>query len=221
MSNDSLFNPPVKNPGLPRLALASASPRRRELFALFGLPYEVIPSRYDEPTAPAHPVALTDFTLNLATEKAREVAARTPGAWVIGADTEVALDAIGSPLGKPQNAADAERMLRGLAGRSHRVCTGVALIKVAASGEMAPPVTVAVSTLVTFRPLTDAMIADYVATGEPMDKAGAYGAQGHAAPFIERIEGDFFNVVGLPVCALGQLLEREGLDWQRLRAAKA
>ena len=202
---------------LPRLILASASPRRRELFALFGLPYEVIPSRYDEPAAPANPVALTDFTLELATEKAREVAVRTPNAWVIGADTEVSLEAVGAPLGKPADTDDAARMLRTLSGRSHLVCTGVALFRVGTSGELSPPARVAVSTLVTFRELSDAMIADYVATGEPMDKAGAYGAQGYAAPFIERIEGDFFNVVGLPVCALGQLLEREGLDWQALR----
>ena len=202
----------------PRLVLASASPRRRELFALFGLPYDVIPSRYEEPTAPAHPVSLSDFTLQLATEKARETAARTPGAWIIGADTEVALEPVGTPLGKPADALDAARMLRTLSGRSHRVCTGVALIRVAKSGEMAPPAQIAVSTVVTFRALSDAMIAAYVATGEPLDKAGGYGAQGFAAPFIERIEGDFFNVVGLPICALGQLLEREGLDWQRLRA---
>ena len=204
-------NPP------PRLALASASPRRRELFALFGLPYEVIPSRYEEPTAPAHPVSLAEFTLHLATEKAREVAARTPDAWVIGADTEVALEPVGSPLGKPQDAEDAARMLKTLSGRSHLVCTGVALLRVAASGATREPLRVAVSTRVTFRPLSDAMIAAYVATGEPMDKAGAYGAQGYAAPFIERIEGDFFNVVGLPLCALGLLLEQTGLDWQKIR----
>ena len=203
---------------LPRLVLASASPRRRELFALFGLPYEVMPSRYDEPTAPAHPVSLAEFTLNLATEKAREVAGRIGNAWIVGADTEVSLEPIGTPLGKPADADDAARMLKTLSGRSHRVCTGVALLRVSEAGEMQPPFQTAVSTIVTFRPLSDAMIAAYVATGEPMDKAGAYGAQGFAAPFIERIEGDFFNVVGLPLCALGQLLERAGLDWQRLRA---
>ena len=124
---------------------------------------------------------------------------------------------MGTPLGKPQDAEDAARMLKTLSGRSHLVCTGVALIKVSESGEMQPPVQTAISTRVTFRPLSDAMIAAYVATGEPMDKAGAYGAQGFAAPFIERIEGDFFNVVGLPLCALGQLLEQAGFDWQKLR----
>ena len=219
MPADSTFIEAELSPNLPpRLVLASASPRRRELFALFGLPYEIIPSRYEEPTAPAHPVSLAEFTLNLATEKAREVAGRTANAWVIGADTEVSLEAVGTPLGKPQDTADAARMLKTLSGRSHLVCTGVALIKVSKSGEMQTPVQVAVSTLVTFRSLSDAMIAAYVATGEPMDKAGAYGAQGHAAPFIERIEGDFFNVVGLPICALGQLLEGEGLDWQKIRS---
>ncbi len=201
----------------PRFILGSASPRRRELFALLGLPFEVIPSRYEEPTSPNQAVVLSDFVAHLATEKAREVALRYPDAWVIGADTEVAMDKVGTPLGKPVDSADACRMVRMLAGRRHLVCTGVALFRPNEVIQNVKPHVISVSTWVTFRELTDAMIADYVATGEPLDKAGAYGAQGFAAPFIESFEGDFFNVVGLPLCALGQLLETVECDWSHYR----
>lgn len=201
---------------LPRIVLASASPRRRELFALLGLPFEIIPSHYDEPTSPDTEVVLSDFVAHLALEKARDVAQREPNAWVIGADTEVAMGVRGAPLGKPKDAEDARRMMASLAGRKHLVCTGVALFR--PQKENLPPLSIAVSTWVTFRPLSLEMIADYVATGEPMDKAGAYGAQGYAAPFIESFEGDFFNVVGLPLCALGRLLETAGLPWSAHRS---
>ncbi len=207
---------PIELAPPPKIVLASASPRRRELFALLGLPFEVIPSTYEEPTSPNQSVYLPDFVSHLATEKAREVAQRNPDAWVIGADTEVAMDTLGAPLGKPQDTPDACRMMESLAGRKHLVCTGVALFRPVALN--LAPLCIAVSTWVTFRPLTPQMIADYVATGEPMDKAGAYGAQGFAAPFIQSFEGDFFNVVGLPLCALGQLLEEAGLDWSAYRA---
>ena len=206
----------LKLPPAPRIVLASASPRRRELFALLGLPFEIIPSSYDEPTSPNQAVILSEFVTHLATEKAREVAQHEPDAWVIGADTEVAMDFVGTPLGKPRDTEDACRMMAALAGRRHLVCTGVALFR--PSSMNLPPLSIAVSTLVKFRDLTPKMIADYVATGEPMDKAGAYGAQGYAAPFIESFEGDFFNVVGLPLCALGQLLETAGLPWSAYRS---
>lgn len=201
------------------LILASASPRRRELLALLGLPFTVEPSRYDEPGAPTEPVALPDFVISLATEKAAEVARRSSGVWVVGADTEVALEEgdVGLPLGKPTDADDAARMLRRLSGRAHSVYTGVALIEAKGGGEIGEPFCAAVRTRVRFREMSDAMIADYVATGEPLDKAGAYGAQGYAAPFIEGFEGDFFNVVGLPLCELGRLFERAGVSWWRYR----
>lgn len=202
----------------PQFILASASPRRRELFALLGLPFEVVPSTYEEPTSPDQAVVLADFVAHLATEKARDIALRYPDAWVVGADTEVAMDTVGAPLGKPKDTEDACRMVRALAGRRHLVCTGVALFRPQEAQSEQTPQVIAVSTWVTFRPLTDAMIADYVATGEPMDKAGAYGAQGFAAPFIQSFEGDFFNVVGLPLCALGQLLEEAGCDWSGHRS---
>ncbi|HZT41396.1 MAG TPA: Maf family protein [Chthonomonadaceae bacterium] len=197
--------------------LASASPRRRELMALLGLPFEVLPSRYEEPTASQEPIFMAEFVTTLALHKAQEVAARVDGdSWVIGADTEVALDLgeKGMPLGKPIDAEDARRMLRLLSGRAHVVYTGVALLRAPGGGE---PITAAERTLVRFREMTEAMIDDYVATGEPLDKAGAYGAQGYAAPFIAGFEGDFFNVVGLPLCLVGRLLEQAGIPWWHYR----
>jgi septum formation protein len=187
---------------------------------LLGLRFKVVPSRYIEPPAPDHPIPLADFVTELALHKAREVASRHPDAYVLGADTLVTLSTgdtrdPGVPLGKPADAEDAGRMLRLLSARTHRVLTGVALLPPAAIGVAA--VTAAVETRVTFRTLSDTMIADYVATGEPLDKAGAYGAQGYAAPFISGFEGDFYNVVGLPLCTVGTLLERVGVEWWRYR----
>jgi septum formation protein len=201
-------------PESPRLILASASPRRRELLALLGLPYEVMPSGYEEP-APASPVNMADFVSGLALGKAQDVARRIDSGWIIGADTEVALEdgEMGVPLGKPRDEADARRMVRELAGRWHAVYTGVALVHVE-NGATVSAVSEAVRTRVKFRALSEELIAAYVATGEPMDKAGAYGAQGYAAPFIEAFDGDFFNVVGLPLCTLGLMLERAGITWQ-------
>jgi septum formation protein len=201
------------------MILASSSPRRRELFALLGLPYTVVTSRYEEPASPSERVPLAAFVTQLATGKAQEVAGRIDSGWVLGADTEVALEEgeFGTPLGKPNDSEDARRMLRLLSGRVHVVITGVAVIRVPESGRAEPPVSSSVRTRVRFRKLSDSMITDYIATGEPLDKAGAYGAQGYAAPFIESFEGDFFNVVGLPLCEVGKLLERCGLAWWRFR----
>ena len=205
---------------MPRLILASASPRRRELMALLGLPYEVEPSQYEEPGSPLEPVNMAKFVMDLATNKALDVAKRVRDGWVIGADTEVALEEgeLGMPLGKPYDPADARRMVAQLAGRWHTVSTGIAVIQVV-ENEIVSTQADAIHTRVKFRDLTESMIADYVATGEPLDKAGAYGAQGYAAPFIEAFDGDFFNVVGLPLCALGLLLERAGLNWSQYRSA--
>src|SRR5262245_61005126 len=126
----------------PPIVLASASPRRRELFALLGLPYTVVASRYEEPTAPSEPVHLADFVTGLAIGKAREVAERIESGWVLGADTEVALESgeRGLPLGKPRDAEDAHRMLRLLSGRTHVVMTGIALLQAADGGITEPPV---------------------------------------------------------------------------------
>ncbi|HLK56883.1 MAG TPA: Maf family protein [Chthonomonadaceae bacterium] len=203
----------------PRLILASASPRRRELLALLGLPFEVLPSRYEEPPPPTTPVALDAFVSLLAQHKAAEVAERVEAGFIIGADTLVTLDhdQLGVPLGKPMDTADAERMLRLLSGAIHIVYTGVVVIRKEEASRPPAIVSAAVRTRVRFRELSAAMIADYIATGEPMDKAGAYGAQGYAAPFIEGFEGDFYNVVGLPLCTLGRLLEQSGLEWSHYR----
>lgn len=203
----------------PRLILASASPRRRELLALLGLPFTVVPSPYEEPAAPVHSVDLPAFVTELARNKAEAVARSEADAWILGADTLVTLsvEPVGVPLGKPVDAADARRMLRLLADTVHTVHTGVALYRTLPDGGLTAPLCAAVRTEVRFRALSDAMIADYVATGEPLDKAGAYGAQGYAAPFIESFVGDFYNVVGLPLCEVGRLLERSGLLWWQHR----
>ncbi len=185
------------------LILASASPRRRELLSYFDIPFSVIPaSGPEEPPAGADAERTVAF---LSRQKARQVADAHPGALVIGADTVVEID--GTILGKPRDEADARRMLRRLSGREHRVWTGVSL-----AGDGAGPCSTRTAmTRVFFREMSDAEIDAYVATGEPMDKAGAYGYQGRAGMYVERIEGDFFNVVGLPLCLLGQMLRETGV----------
>jgi septum formation protein len=197
------------------LILASASPRRRELLTQAGVRFEVRPAHIPEDPLPGEePVA---YVTRLAREKAEAVFRELAGALgargraeksddaeggplaVLGADTTVTLD--GQILGKPADAADAARMLRLLSGRSHRVITGVAL-KTAEGVEVAAEVTA-----VRFVSLSDAEIDAYVATGEPMDKAGAYAVQGGAGRWIPRIEGCYFNVVGLPLALVCALLE--------------
>ena len=184
------------------LILASASPRRRELMGYFGLPFSIVPAAGPETPPAGADAAHTAEALALA--KAREVAGTHPGAVVIGADTVVEID--GAILGKPRDEADAKRMLRLLSGREHRVYTGLAVI----CGDKTE--SCAECTRVWFRPMTEAEIDDYIATGEPMDKAGAYGYQGRAGLFVERIEGDYYNVVGLPLCLLGTMLSKAGVE---------
>jgi len=181
----------------PRLILASTSPRRRELLGLLGLPFAIVASHFDEDSLPPVGLAPADYVTRLASGKAREVAARTAGdALVIGADTTVVLD--GDFLGKPADAEDARAMLRRLGGRTHQVYTGLCLVPVhgSAAGEA---ITDAAVTDVTFDPIPEDALRAYVATGEPLDKAGAYGIQGRALSFIPAIHGDYFNVVGLPL----------------------
>ena len=163
---------------------------------------EIIPAKGEERP---HPELTPDaLVAELSRCKAAEVAAGCGDAVVIGADTVVALD--GSVLGKPRDAADAKAMLLALSGRTHTVFTGVTVIR----GDTVLSRTE--RTEVRFRRLEAAEIDRYIATGEPMDKAGAYGAQGYASLFVERLEGDFFNVMGLPLCALGILLKQLGVD---------
>jgi septum formation protein len=199
------------------LILASASPRRQELLRNARIPFAVqaadIEERVREGESPR------DCAERLAREKALAVSRSRPADWILGADTIVVVDA--NILGKPHNAADAARMLRMLSGRVHEVITGVCVVKPVASGRL--PVASKSSfreqlatgseiTVVTMSELSDADIREYIATGEPMDKAGAYAIQGIASRWISRIEGDYGNVVGLPVALVYRMLrEQEAL----------
>ena len=173
--------------------LASASPRRRELLSLAGLPFDVCSSEVDETLLPGEKPK--DAAVRLASLKAEAVSEQHPEACVIAADT-IVVAPNGEMLGKPQDAADAMRMLLLLSGREHSVITGVCL----RHGERARRF--AQETLVRFYPLRRAEITSYIATGEPMDKAGAYGIQGRGGLLAEGITGDYFNVVGLPIARL-------------------
>ncbi len=178
------------------LILASASPRRRELLTQIAVPHTVVPAHIDETRRPREaPVA---YVRRLAVEKARTVLARHPQATVLAADTTVVLG--GEVLNKPTDLVDAERMLRALSGRTHHVHTGIA---VASNGSERAHVE---TTAVTMTAIPEAELLAYLGTGDSLDKAGAYGIQGYAARWIACIEGDFFNVVGLPLAATLRLL---------------
>lgn len=189
------------------IILASGSPRRRELLTMLAIPHVVDAPHIDESVRPGEaPPALA---ARLAREKAGTVARRSPGQLVLGADTIVVLE--GRVLNKPASPADAERMLGELAGREHTVITAVALVRDAEVWERAD------QTRVRFRSLAPEMIKAYVATGEPLDKAGGYGVQGYGAALVERIEGDFFGVMGLPVRLVLELLEAAGAPYRFTR----
>ena len=191
------------------VVLGSASPRRRELVQLLGLdvPVRIEASDADETLPPdlAPAEAAEWLALRKASSVRERLGAEAEGSVIIGADTIVVLD--GAILGKPKDAGDARRMLRLLQGRAHEVITGVAVL----DGSTGRSKTARSVTRVFMKPLDEARIARYVATGEPLDKAGAYGIQGLAAGFVERIEGCYFNVVGLPVSLLGDLLGAFGV----------
>jgi septum formation protein len=190
------------------ITLASSSPRRTQLLDMLGIVHEVIPADVDErPRAGEDPKTMA---VRLATEKAHAVWQRHPERPVLAADTVVVID--GEILGKPESAAHAERMLATLAGRDHRVITAVALAQ--PSGEILQQCDV---TRVWFRPLTPEAIKAYVATGEPLDKAGSYGVQGVGAVLVERVEGDFFGVMGLPLRLVVALLEAAGTPYRFTR----
>ncbi|HEX7177435.1 MAG TPA: Maf family protein [Pyrinomonadaceae bacterium] len=189
--------------GLEPLVLASASPRRAEILRAVGWPFEASPADVDESRREGEEAVA--YVRRLARAKAEAVARTRLFGLVLGADTVVVLD--GEVLGKPRDASDARRMLRALGGRWHEVLTGVALVR-AESGRC---VVGHEQTRVRFGELSEAEIDEYVRTGEPADKAGAYAIQGRAALFIEGIEGDFWNVVGLPVRLVYRLVrESEG-----------
>jgi len=187
-----------------RVVLASSSPRRHDLLDLIGIRHEVIPADVDESVQGRESPA--KHAERLAREKAGVVAGRDPKAVAIGADTIVLIDK--KILGKPANSVDAGSMLRLLSGRVHTVVTAVAV----ARGKKIASAVEKVS--VTFRELSDDEIDAYIATGEPMDKAGAYGIQGYGATIVERIEGDYFAVMGLPLVKLVSLLGEVGVEYR-------
>lgn len=191
-------------PPPPRVILASQSPRRRELLTLIGIAHEVRPADIDETWMPGEePVPHAE---RLAREKAHVLAAQDPNAVVIAADTIVVLD--GEILGKPRDEGDARATLRRLAGRTHTVYTAIAVARAGRTVSAVERVEV------TFRALASDEIAAYVATGEPMDKAGAYGIQGYGATIVERVEGDYFSVMGLGLRRLVALLDQLGIEYR-------
>lgn len=185
-----------------KIVLASGSPRRKELLGMLGVEFDICPAVGEEK---AEAGLLPDKTVRaLAKAKALEVAARCEkDCLVIAADTVVSLD--GEILGKPHSEEEAKEMLSKLSGRSHKVYTGLCLVlgdKLLSREE---------ETTVYFRELTRSEISAYVATGEPLDKAGAYGIQGKASLFIEGIDGDYYNVMGLPLCRLDEMFKAMGV----------
>ena len=191
-------NPQLDNT-LPNIILASKSPRRADLLKQIGLEFKVYPSEIEEPQITASPETAVQ---ELALTKARTVAAKFDAGIVLGADTVVVID--GQPIGKPENDAHAVEILKQLSGNRHEVITGVALIDIKRKNE----VVWAEKTTVYFRTLYQSEILAYIHSGEASDKAGAYGIQGKAGAFVERIEGCYFNVVGLPLASLTVQLRR-------------
>lgn len=186
-----------------KIVLASQSPRRKELLGRMGLEFVTQASKIDESAFDG--LEARELVATLSREKAQWIARQLDGeTLVIGADTVVVRD--GAALGKPKDAEDAVAMLLSLSGREHQVCTGVTVCR----GDRV--LTQVEETQVTFRDLTETEVRQYVSTGEPMDKAGAYGIQGLGGLLVEGIRGDYSNVVGLPVCRLGQMLKDFGVD---------
>ena len=198
----------IENPQLcnafPNIVLASKSPRRADLLKQIGIEFEIYPSGVEEPQITR--ISPANAVQELALTKARTVAATLDVGLVIGADTVVVID--GQPIGKPENDAHAIEVLTQLSGNRHEVITGVALIDIERKNE----VVWAEKTAVYFRELRQSEILAYVRSGESSDKAGAYGIQGQAGAFVERIEGCYFNVVGLPLASLTAQL------WQQLES---
>ena len=196
-----------------RIILASQSPRRRELLERMGISeFEVIPAKAEESALLTRTLTPDQLVEELSRRKCAEVSAAHPDALVIAADTMVAVN--NRVLGKPHSEKDAARMLAALSGRLHMVYTGVTIaqgVKSITEHEM---------TFVRFCTLSQADIIRYIATGEPMDKAGAYGIQGYGSVLVEGISGDYYNVMGLPVCRVARLLARFGVDSLALAVEK-
>ena len=196
-----------------RIILASQSPRRRELLERMGISeFEVIPAKAEESALLTRTLTPDQLVEELSRRKCAEVSAAHPDALVIAADTMVAVN--NRVLGKPHSEKDAARMLAALSGRLHMVYTGVTVaqgVKSITEHEM---------TFVRFCTLSQADIIRYIATGEPMDKAGAYGIQGYGSVLVEGISGDYYNVMGLPVCRVARLLARFGVNSLALAVEK-
>jgi len=186
---------------LPQLVLASASPRRAEILRTVGWPFEIFAVAVDE--SRGRDEVASNYVERLAREKAEAAATPFTSRLVLGADTVVVID--NEILGKPRDEADAGRMLRRLSGRWHQVLTGVALSR---NDGRSPSIVAHESTEVKFAEMSDDEVEWYVSTGEPLDKAGAYAIQGRGARFIEEIRGEYFNVVGLPVRLLYELVQK-------------
>ena len=185
-----------------QVVLASASPRRKELIRHLAIPIEIDPSHVSEDTESNTPAE--EMVTHLAIRKAAEIAARRPDAIVIGADTTVEID--WAILNKPENLTDAERMLRRLRGQTHQVHSGVAVL-----GPDQPTYSDVMTSRVRMRQFPDLELRAYLATGESLDKAGAYGIQGAAGDIVETVEGCYTNVVGLPMCTLARCLIAAGV----------
>lgn len=184
------------------IILASQSPRRQELFRRLGLDFSIQTADIDEYMDPVLPPERE--VARVSALKAAKIAESCPDDTIVSADTIVVID--GQVLGKPEDAADAARMLRLLSGRTHEVMTGLCVRQ---GSRIAQTVS---RSRVTFRELSDAEIAAYIATGEPMDKAGSYGVQGYGSVLVSHLDGDFFSVMGLPLCELCGMLRQFGLQ---------
>jgi len=200
-----------------RLILASSSPRRREILALLGLPFETIAPNFEETPSSHRPAE--DEVLDFALGKAQSVANDNPGGIVIASDTLILLNGI--KIGKPEDADDAKHILRALAGKTHRIFTGVAIL----DGTVGPGLLTVEEVSVKMRPFTDAEIERYLALNESLDKAGAYSIQGEGGALIEAIEGDYLAAVGLPLKPIADYLASRGiripLDIEKLYAEKS
>jgi septum formation protein len=187
-----------------KLILASGSPRRIELLKMLGCKFEIVPSKIEEKISPR--LSPIENVKRLSCLKALDVASKISDGIVIAADTDVVLN--GKILGKPKNKKEAREMLKKLSGKEHQVITGLAVVD-AKSKRILQDIVI---TVVKFRKFDKNLIEKYIASGEPLDKAGAYGIQGKGALLVESIKGDYFNVVGLPLNALNQLLEKFGIN---------
>ena len=190
------------------LILASASPRRRQLLQMLGLEFEARPQLWGEQSQSRDPA---DYVTDIALQKAQSAQAQAgPEDWILAADTAVCLD--GQILGKPTDLEDARRMLALLSGKIHQVHTGLCLLRGQRIWRWQE------RTDVEFYPLSQQLICWYISTGEPMDKAGAYGAQGLGALLVKGVQGDFYNVMGLPLASLVRVLQQAGFGFEPMEA---